>query len=84
MVSAAGGPEIGAQPVSEQAASEEAPYEPVSVVVPPVFVVLFSGAQRPEVLQVLRERRALQAVAEAKRQHGWVRLEQEPVLAVLA
>ena len=64
-VSAAGVPEIGVQPVSEQAASEEAPCEPVSVAVLPVFVVLFSGAQRPEGLQVLQERRALPAVAEA-------------------
>ena len=83
-VSAAGVPEIGVQPVSEQAASEGVPCEPVSVVVLRVFAPLFSGAHRPEVLQVLQERRALQAVAGAKLQHGWVLLEQEPVSAVLA
>ena len=83
-MSAAGVPEIGAQPVSEQAASEEVPCEPVSVVELRVFAPLFSGAHRPEVLQVLQERRALQAVAGAKLQHGWVLLEQEPVSAVLA
>ena len=83
-VSAAGVPEIGVQPVSEQAASEEVPCEPVSVVVLRVFAPLFSGAHRPEVLQVLQERRALQAVAGAKLQHGWVLLEQEPVSVVLA
>jgi|GEM_PF-1680135 len=83
-VSAAGVPEIGVQPVSEQAASEQVPCEPVSVAVLPVFAPLFSGAHRPEGLQVLQERRALPAVAGAKLQHGWVLLEQEPVSAVLA
>ena len=51
-VSAAWVPEIGVQPVSEQVASEEAPCEPVSVVVLPVFAVRSSGAKRPEGPQV--------------------------------
>tara|TARA_B100000073_G_scaffold292113_1_gene255311 strand:- start:48 stop:212 length:165 start_codon:yes stop_codon:yes gene_type:complete len=54
------------------------------VVVLPVFAVLFFGAQRPEGLQVLRERQALPAVAEAWLQRGWVRLEQELGSAALA
>ena len=83
-VSAAGAPGIGVQPVSEQAAFGEAPCEPASVAVPRVSALLFSGVQQHAVLQVLRERRAVPAGAEALRQHGWVRLVQEPVSVVLA
>ena len=83
-VSAAGVPGIGVQPVSEQAAFWEAPCAPASVAVPRVSVQRFSGVQQHAVPQVLRERLAVPAVAEALRQRGWVRLEQEPVSAVLA
>ena len=63
-VSAVWVPGIGVQPVAEQVAFGEAPCEPASVAVPPVFALLSSG-EKPAVLQVLRELRALLAVAEA-------------------
>lgn len=81
VVSAAGAPGIGVQPVSEQAAFGVAPCESASVAVLRVSALLFSGVQRHAVLQVLRERRAVPAAAEALRQRGWVRLVQQPVSA---
>ena len=84
-VSAAEVPGIGVQSVSERAAFGEAPCEPASVAVPRVSALLFSGVQPHAVLQVLRERRVVPAVAEALRQRGWVRqVQAEPVSAVLA
>lgn len=82
-VSAARVPGIGVQPVFEEAASGGAPCEPASVAVLPVSAQS-SGVQPPAVLQVLRERRAVPAVAAALRQRGWVPRVQEPVSAALA